>query len=99
MLKKQSEKNILSLILSGKHPKAKKFAGRHVLVIENKIIPLKKGKGAIKDIEFLEKKYGKTPTIVFIPRQDISYILRESINTQNYPLKLATGRNKYQSVS
>lgn len=74
-MKKVSEEKILSLLLSGKHPKAKKYAGHHVLVVENQIIPLKEGKESIKDIEYLEKKYGKTPTIVFVPRQDISYIL------------------------
>lgn len=74
-MKKQSEKDTLSLILSGKHPEAKKYAGSHVLVVDSEILPLKKGKGAIKDLEMLEKKYGKTPTIVFVPRPDITYIL------------------------
>lgn len=74
-MKKQQEETILNLLLAGKHPKAKKYAGHHVLVVENQIIPLKEGQEAIKDIERLEKKYGKTPTLVFVPRQDISYIL------------------------
>lgn len=69
------EKKVLGLLLSGKHPQAKKYAGHHVLVVQNQIIPLKEGKEAIEDIERLEKKYGKTPTLVFVPRQDISYIL------------------------
>ncbi|OGK14382.1 hypothetical protein A3C98_02680 [Candidatus Roizmanbacteria bacterium RIFCSPHIGHO2_02_FULL_37_15] len=72
---KKPEEKILSVLLSGKHPLAKKYAGKHVLVIEDKVIPLKKGKNASKDIEKLEKKYGRTPTLIFIPRQDISYIL------------------------
>lgn len=74
-MRKQSSEKILTLLLSGKHPKAKKYAGHHVLVIENHIIPLKEGQEAIKDIERLEKKYGKTPTIAFVPRQDVSYTL------------------------
>lgn len=65
----------MNLILSGKHPKAKRYAGRHVLVVDDRIVPLKKGSEAIKDIDRLEKRYGKTPTIVFVPRQDTSYIL------------------------
>ena len=65
----------MSLLLSGKHPKAKKYAGHHVLVVDDYIIPLREGQEGIKDIERLEKKYGKTPTIVFVPRQDVSYIL------------------------
>lgn len=74
-MKKQSQEKILSLLLSGRHPKAKKYAGYHVLVVENEIVPLKEGNEGLKDIEFLEKKYGKTPTVIFVPRQDISYIL------------------------
>jgi len=74
-MKNKSYEKTLYLLLSGKHPKAKKFAGQHVLVISDEIIPLKKGEGAIKDIERLEKKYGRAPTIIFVPRPDVSYIL------------------------
>lgn len=74
-MKNKSYDKTLHLLLSGKHPKAKKFAGQHVLVIADQIIPLKKGESGVKDIEHLEKKYGKTPTIMFVPRPDVSYIL------------------------
>lgn len=74
-MRNKSEEKTLHLLLSGKHPKAKKFAGRHVLVVADEIIPLKEGEKAIEDIERLEKKYGKSPTIVFVPRPDVSYIL------------------------
>lgn len=74
-MKKQPEEKMLSLLLSGKHPKAKRYAGHHVLVVGDRIVPLKEGKDAIGDIDRLEKKYGRTPTLVFVPRQDISYIL------------------------
>lgn len=74
-MKKISQDKIISLLLSGKHRKAKQYAGKHVLVIENEVVPLKRGTSGVKSIENLEKKYGTTPTIVFIPRQDISYIL------------------------
>ena len=74
-MKKQSEEKTLSLLLSGKHPKAKKYAGHHVLVMNDKVFPLKEGEKANEDIEKLEKKYGKTPIITFVPRQDVSYIL------------------------
>jgi len=73
-MKKNSEEKILNLLLSGRHSKAKKYAGHHVLVIKDQILPLRDGKEAIEDIERLEKKYGQTPTIIFVPRQDISYI-------------------------
>jgi hypothetical protein len=74
-MKKKSAEKTLNLLLSGRHPKAKKYAGHHVLVADNEVVPLKEGNDALKDIDRLEKKYGKTPTVVFVPRQDISYIL------------------------
>lgn len=74
-MKKFSEEKILNLLLSGRHPKAKKYAGHHVLVIKDEIVPLREGKETLEDIKRLEKKYGQTPMIVFVPRQDISYIL------------------------
>jgi hypothetical protein len=74
-MKKQAEEKTLNLLLSGKHPSAKKYAGHHVLVINDKVFPLKEGERANEDIEKLEKKYGKSPIITFVPRQDISYIL------------------------
>lgn len=73
-IKDSTEKN-LNLLLSGKHRLAKKYAGKHVMVIENEIIPLKENKDMLKDMEKLEKKYGRTPTLVFVPRPNISYIL------------------------
>lgn len=67
----------LSLLLSGKTKQAKKYAGKHVLVVKNTVIPLKEKKEDIwQDIEKLKKKYGEMPTIVFVPRHDISYILK-----------------------
>lgn len=75
MKKEKTTQKNLTLLLSGKHPQAKKYAGKHVFVIEDKIITLKEGKEALKDLNKLEKKYGTTPTLVFVPRQDISYIL------------------------
>ena len=66
----------LSLLLSGKSKAAKQYAGKHVLVVGKKIIPLKeKSEDIWKDIESLKKKYKEMPTITFVPRQDISYIL------------------------
>ena len=74
-MKNSSEEKTLNLLLSGKHPKAKKFAGHHVLVINDQVFPLKEKEAGLKDIERLEKEFGQTPVIVFVPRQDISYIL------------------------
>jgi cation diffusion facilitator CzcD-associated flavoprotein CzcO len=39
MEKKLTQKNI-SLLLSGKHPLIKKFAGKNVMVVGNEIVPL-----------------------------------------------------------
>lgn len=74
-MQKVNEKKTLSLLLSGKHPKAKKLAGRHVLVVDDEIVLFQAGKNGTKEIERLEKKHGKTPTIVFVPKQDTTYIL------------------------
>lgn len=76
----KSQKNFmtqktLSLLLSGKNKLSKKYAGKHVLVIKNKILPLREKEEEIwEDIETLKKKYGEMPTITFVPRHDISYI-------------------------
>lgn len=75
MKKKDLTQKNLTLLLSGKHPKTNQYAGKHVLVIEDKIVPLKEGKEALKDMDRLEKKYGKLPVLTFVPRPDISYIL------------------------
>jgi hypothetical protein len=74
-MKQAVQEKTLQLLLGGKHPKAKKFAGQHVLVIAKEIIPLKEGKAGINDIDRLEKKYGTPPAIIFVPRSDVSYIL------------------------
>lgn len=71
----QPTEKVLSALLSGKHPKAKKYAGKHVMVVKNVVLPLAEGKKALNDLNRLEKKYGERPTLVFVPRQDISYIL------------------------
>ncbi|MCX7785565.1 MAG: DUF5678 domain-containing protein [candidate division WOR-3 bacterium] len=66
----------LALLLSGKSRAAKKYAGKHVLVIQNRVIPLKDNKEEFwRDIKELKKKYGEMPVITFVPRTDISYIL------------------------
>lgn len=75
MRKNKETQQVLTLLLSGRHPKATQFAGKHVLVVKDEIIPLRRGKAGLSDIARLEKKYKETPTIVFIPRSDVSYIL------------------------
>ena len=74
-MKKDLTQKTLHLLLSGKSSIAKKFAGKHVLVIKDKVILLKKGEEGWKDFVKLEEKYGQPPIVTFIPRQDISYIL------------------------
>jgi len=71
----KTQKTLL-LLLSGKSKEAKKYAGKHVLVVKNKIVPLKEKEEEIwKDIERLKKKYGEMPIITFVPRHHIYYIL------------------------
>jgi hypothetical protein len=71
----QSTEKILNALLSGRHPEAKKYAGKHVMVIGNKVIPLKEGKDGLADFKKLKEKYGEPPVLAFVPRQDITYIL------------------------
>lgn len=71
---KKTEKTI-HLLLSGKSKLSKKYAGKHVMVIGNKIVPLKEKEEGWQDFIKLEKKYGQAPVIVFVPRPDIAYIL------------------------
>jgi len=73
-MKNETERTLL-LLHSGKNPLAKKYAGKHVMVIRNKVIILKEGEQAVRDFKKLKEKYGKLPIITFIPRQDTSYIL------------------------
>ena len=55
-MKKLSENKTIKLLLSGRHAMAKKYAGHHVLIVGDKIMPLKDGQQAVKDIDLLEKK-------------------------------------------
>lgn len=63
------------MLLSGRLAEYTKYAGKHVLVIKDKIVPLKEGEQGRKDISLLEKKYGQKPVLTYVPRKDISYIL------------------------
>ena len=75
----KTQKTLL-LLLSGKSKEAKKYAGKHVLVVKDRVVPLKEKEEEIwKDIEQLKKKYGEMPMITFVPRHDISYILNNTI--------------------
>ena len=71
----QSTEKVLQALLSGTHAKAKKYAGKHVLVADSKVVPLKKGEAGLADFRRLKEKYGAPPVLTFVPRQDISYIL------------------------
>ncbi|MBI4668242.1 MAG: hypothetical protein HY747_03500 [Elusimicrobia bacterium] len=74
--KKSKTQKTLSLLLSGKNKEAKRYAGKHVLVVRDKVMPLREKEEEIwQDIEGLRKKYGQMPVITFVPRHDISYIL------------------------
>lgn len=70
---KLTQKNI-NLLLSGKHPQAKHFAGKNVMVSENEIILMKKGKETGKQVDRLLKKYKNPPEIVFVPKPGMTYI-------------------------
>lgn len=74
-IKKKTTSKILSLLLCGKHPQIKKYAGKYVFVLGKDIVLMKEGEEAWRDFERLKRKHGEPPTLVFVPRPDISYIL------------------------
>lgn len=83
------EKNLtqktITMLLAGKSKNAKQFAGKHVLVVKNKIIPMKKGEAFWRDFYNLKDKYNETPISLFVPHPDMSYILILSITALPKP--------------
>jgi len=73
-MRMQTDKT-LNLLLSGKHPAIKKYAGKQVFVIGDKIVPLKVGKKGFEDFRQLEKQYGEPPVVTFVPLPGATYIL------------------------
>lgn len=74
-IKEDKTEKVISSLLSGRHPLITKFAGKHVIVAEDEVILLKGGDSGYRDYARLEKKYGHRPTITFVPKPGISYIL------------------------
>lgn len=74
-MSQKATKKTLRLLLSSKTSIYNKYAGKHVFVIQDKVIPFKKGKNSIKDFKSLEKKYGQKPVLMFVPKKGVSYIL------------------------
>lgn len=72
---KQKTDKMLHALLSGRHPFAKKYAGRQVFVIQNEIVPLKEGKKGLEDFRRLKEKYGESPILTFVPKPGATYIL------------------------
>jgi hypothetical protein len=73
-MKKQTEKT-MQMLLSGKHPNIKKYAGKQVFVIANKVFPIKAGKKGFEEFKELQEKYGESPVVTFVPRPGATYIL------------------------
>lgn len=73
-MKKQTDKTI-HLLLSGKHPLLKRYAGKHVFVVHDEIVPLKEGKRGLADFKRLKQKHGESPVAVFVTHPGVSYIL------------------------
>lgn len=73
-MKKQTDKT-LNLLLSGKHPSIKKYAGKQVFVIKDKILPIKTGSKGLEEFKKLKEKYGEPPIVTFVPDPGVSYIL------------------------
>ena len=71
----QTTQKTLQALLSGKHPMVKKYAGKQVFVIGDKIVSIKEGKKGLADFKRLKKKYSESPVGVFVPYPGVSYIL------------------------
>ncbi len=65
-MKKQTDKT-LNLLLSGKHPAIKKYVGKQVFVVKDKILPIKGGKKGLEEFKKLKEKYDESPVATFVP--------------------------------
>ncbi len=74
-VKKELTQKTITMLLAGKGKDAKRFAGKHVLVVKNKVVPMKTGEAFWKDFYNLKKEFGEAPISLFVPRPDMSYIL------------------------
>ena len=75
-MKKREEltQKTLDALLSGKHPLAKKYGGKHVFVVDKEIVPLARTEKSLSDFKYLKAKHGKLPILVFVPQLGDSYI-------------------------
>lgn len=73
-MKNLTNKTLQSLI-SGSHPLSKKYGGKQVFVIDQEVIPLKRGKSGLLDFKKLKQKYGQSPVLTFVPLPNSTYIL------------------------
>ena len=69
------KEDTIQLLLTRRHPEYEKYAGKHVFIIEDKIIPFSTSKRMEKKLKELKKRYKKLPTIVFVPKKEVTYIL------------------------
>lgn len=69
------KKDVISDLLSGHGAVYRKYRGHHVLVAGHRVVPLRKGKAGLKDFQKLSNHFKKPPIVVFVPREDVSYIL------------------------
>jgi len=72
---KVKRKKTITQLLSGHGPLYKKYKGHHVLIAGERIVPLKRGKMGLRDFRKLTQEFGKQPLVLFVPRDDITYIL------------------------
>lgn len=72
---RETTQKTIHALLSGVHPLVKKYAGKHVLVINNEIVLLATGKRGMNEFKRLKEKHGRPPILTFIPQPSSSYIL------------------------
>ena len=78
MVKKKlvsNKQDVVQALLRGSHPQSKKYQGKHVMVVNDKIVALGEGEKAVKDYQRLAKRYGQAPRLTFVPKHDSLYVL------------------------
>lgn len=74
-MKSATTEKTIHMLHRGTYPSIKRFAGKHVFVIGNEVVPIKSGKKGLDDFNRLTKKYGESPILVFVEKPGVTYIL------------------------
>ena len=68
-------RDLVNQLLSGHGAAYRRYRGHHVLVAGKRVVPLRRGKAGLQAFQKLTRETGKPPVVVFVPREDVTYIL------------------------